>query len=412
MLNKGSSVKLAAPSGKKIHAHSKKIFDVTDLGDQILIRGSHEGDTFISIGSDVTPLVVLEPNKFAFYEKLLTIIKTMEGLTLIPSSKALSIEGELLQTSDWELIAKLKIPSEFIRFNATIHPLIKKDVHSLFRRLLLQNHLPSSSLNIEGVPQAVVSVGSKDIQTLLRQVLGPYGILVSASDSEIETAPMVRTKVVVASINRSHLLDLGIKWPSSYSAQLLPKTLGTQDSVNIDFSFLETNGWGKVLASPTLLCRSGKEASFLSGGEFPIRIINIRTKDITWKKYGVQVKLKPLADYSGKMSINLETEVSSLDQDNSIEKIPALQTNRISSHFDLTASRTIALSGLIFSESGNKREGLPILSKVPLIGRLFGADNFRERQSELVIFVTPEIVLPDNNQQEDQLPSSWSQTDE
>ncbi|MDZ4661070.1 MAG: hypothetical protein SGJ18_05565 [Pseudomonadota bacterium] len=420
VLNKGATTTLEAPKNKKIHAHSKKTIEVTDLGSRILMRGKNEGDTFITIGGEDTPVVVLEPAKYIHYQNLVAIIGTMEGLSINPSSKALFIEGELLRTSDWDLIAKLKIPADFLRFSATIHPLIKDEVQAHLKKLLRNHHLPISSINIEKIPEILVAKGSKDLRVSLSNVMGPYGISVSTSDSEIETAPMVRTKIVVASISKSHLMDIGIKWPISYSAQLLPKVALKKNITDIDFQFLEKNGWGKVLASPTLLCRSGKEASFLSGGEFPIRIINIRTKDISWKKYGVQVKLRPLADYNGKMSINLETEVSSLDHDNSLDGIPALQTNRISSHFDLTSTRTIALSGLIVSESGNSREGLPGFSSIPLVGRLFGSDSYKERQTELVIFVTPEVVFPENelsedkpeDNQENQLPPSWNNSND
>ena len=63
--------------------------------------------------------------------------------------------------------------------------------------------------------------------------------------------------------------------------------------------FLESHGIGHVLASPNLICRSGKEAEFLAGGEIPLKIINIKMQDVVWKKYGILLKIQPQGGFSG-----------------------------------------------------------------------------------------------------------------
>ncbi|RYZ78230.1 MAG: type II and III secretion system protein, partial [Proteobacteria bacterium] len=151
-------------------------------------------------------------------------------------------------------------------------------------------------------------------------------------------------------------------------------------------------GKGRILASPTLLCRSGKEAEFLAGGEFPIRMMNLRMQDVVWKKYGVQMKVRPKADSSGRMSIALDIEVSTIDGSRGVDGIPAMLTNRMSSHFDLSKPQTIALSGLIKNEESNRQAGLPLLSRIPVLGALFSSRDFQENRSELIIFVRPSIV--------------------
>jgi pilus assembly protein CpaC len=147
------------------------------------------------------------------------------------------------------------------------------------------------------------------------------------------------------------------------------------------------------------LCRSGKEAQFLAGGELPIKITAHKRQDVVWKKYGVLLKIKPVADFSGRMSIALETEVSTIDTSNTVDGLPGLLTNRIESHFDLKESRTIALSGLIKHQSGQSSQGLPGLSSVPILGSLFASREFRDDKTELVVFVTPEVV--DSSQSEE-----------
>ncbi|MBC7370694.1 MAG: hypothetical protein H7326_03960, partial [Bdellovibrionaceae bacterium] len=64
---------------------------------------------------------------------------------------------------------------------------------------------------------------------------------------------------------------------------------------------------------------------------------------------------------------------------------------RISSHFDLLKSQTIALSGLIKNEESKASAGLPLLQRIPVLGALFSSKEFHENRTELVIFVRPSI---------------------
>ena len=94
------------------------------------------------------------------------------------------------------------------------------------------------------------------------------------------------------------------------------------------------------------------------------------------------------------MSIELETEISSIDKSREINGIPAIHGHKVVSQFDLIQSKTIALSGLVKNETGTAREGLPFLGQIPVLGKLFSSEEFLENQTELVIFVTPELMEP------------------
>ena len=106
------------------------------------------------------------------------------------------------------------------------------------------------------------------------------------------------------------------------------------------------------------------------------------------------LKVKPLADFSGRMSIAIETEVSTLEPAPP-DTIPGISTTRIETHFDLVKSRTIAISGLLRNDSSQSAGGLPLLGQIPILGPLFSSRNFREKKTELVVFVTPDIVKPE-----------------
>jgi len=152
----------------------------------------------------------------------------------------------------------------------------------------------------------------------------------------------------------------------------------------------------KVLANPKLLCRSGEAAHFVAGGEIPIKIMNWKTSDVIWKRYGVILDITPVADLNQGISTKLVTEISLLDEAHTVDHIPGLLTNRIETHFDLRGSKTIALSGLIKSELGKGTTGLPLLSQIPILGELFKSKNYQDNRTELVVFVTPRVISPEN----------------
>jgi pilus assembly protein CpaC len=135
-------------------------------------------------------------------------------------------------------------------------------------------------------------------------------------------------------------------------------------------------------------------------------MISRNARDVVWKQHGVILRVKPKADFQGAISLEIETEISILDMANAVDGIPALKTNSVKSHFDLAGKRTIALSGLIRQEQGRSGEGLPYLSNIPILGRLFSSKRFMNYQTELVVFVTPEIHSPEADEKIE-MPEGW-----
>jgi pilus assembly protein CpaC len=71
-----------------------------------------------------------------------------------------------------------------------------------------------------------------------------------------------------------------------------------------------------------------------------------------------------------------------------------MNTSRISSQFDMMSGKTIVLSGLLQNTSAHDAGGLAGLRRLPILGRLFDSQKFQHNKTELVIFVTPEVLNP------------------
>lgn len=223
------------------------------------------------------------------------------------------------------------------------------------------------------------------------------GVWVEEADTQLVQEPTVKVSITVAEVKRSFTRKLGLKPPTSYSATMLSDgTLQKESGLEFNLQALEASGDAKILASPNIICRSGKEAEFFAGGEFPIKILNYKTQDVVWKKFGISLKVKPQADHLGQMNLSLETEVSNLDIATTVDGIPGITANRLSSHFDLKESRTIALSGLLKEDLGQSSEGWPWLQRIPILGNLFSSRDYRDSKTELIVFVRPEILSDDD----------------
>ncbi|HNW58191.1 MAG TPA: pilus assembly protein N-terminal domain-containing protein [bacterium] len=166
------------------------------------------------------------------------------------------------------------------------------------------------------------------------------------------------------------------------------------------FKALEENNLITVLAKPNLSAREGSEASFLAGGEFPIPIVSgsagMQTVTIQFKEFGIKLKFTPLVLDSSMINLKVAAEVSSLDFENGITLsgfvIPALSTRKTETNVDLKENHYLIIGGLFSEEQARTLSRVPLLGKVPVLGRLFSSEHFSKKESELMILVSPRIT--------------------
>lgn len=391
------------PSSAKVSVSNGSIVRVSDHGTKLKITAKRLGLAELRAGEKkLFVFVVREPVR-RLYETLKVTLQNRRGLKLVMDAddqkgSRLRVQGRLLRWEDWIALGRAASGSNAnFEFEASVPDEIAKEAEQHFRSLMRSSFLPELAFQVRPYAEVTIASSAPEIKKRVQRILGPYGFRVSVDPSALSLEPLVRVRLIVAEFRKNLMRKLGVQWPGTYEARLLPEfqAPGHGFGLSIDIHALEDRGFGKVLASPTLLCRSGKDAEFLAGGEIPIRTSGRKNRDVIWKRYGVLLKIQPKADHSGRMSIGIVTEVSMLDTANSVEGIPGFLTNRIESHFDLSRSRTIVLSGLIKKEWGEMASGLPGLTSLPVLGPLFSSRSYRDNETELVVFVTPELAKPD-----------------
>jgi pilus assembly protein CpaC len=155
----------------------------------------------------------------------------------------------------------------------------------------------------------------------------------------------------------------------------------------------------RTLAKPNLVTMSGKEAKFLSGGEFPFPVAQQNnTISIEFKEFGVGLIFTPAVLDGENVDLRVRPEVSSLDFSQGLVSsgfsIPVVRKNHVYTNISVRDGETFAIAGLINNEVRQAVQKIPLLGDIPILGALFRSPRFQHNETELVFLITVKLVKP------------------
>ncbi len=270
------------------------------------------------------------------------------------------------------------------------------------------------------------------------KVAGAYGEKV-VNLLEIVRPVQVKIEAKVIEINRNKTDNLGIKWgnsttaPGSFHVGQTPMSewkakynsapegnawnnalidskpygkswggYGGYWDINAQLDALIAQGLAKILSQPNVITLSGEKASILVGGEIPIPVtVQNGAVTVEWKEFGIKLEIQPEVNSEGLINSKIKAEVSTVDWSNSHKisisanfQIPPINTRKAEAAIALSSGQTMALGGLLASETSKDVTKIPGLADIPILGKLFTSTSFRRSETELVILITPTIVNP------------------
>jgi pilus assembly protein CpaC len=167
---------------------------------------------------------------------------------------------------------------------------------------------------------------------------------------------------------------------------------------------LQSKNLFQVLAEPNVMTESGKEASFLAGGEFPYPTVQSSAGGggnaitIQFKEFGIRLSFTPVLTADGMIHLKVKPEVSTLDFSNGLVingfSLPALSTRRVESEMSLADGQTFAIAGLVDNRVTELMNKIPGIGDIPILGKLFQSKSFNKSKNELLVIVTPHVVRP------------------
>jgi pilus assembly protein CpaC len=312
---------------------------------------------------------------------------------------------------------------------------VKRDLNGV--RAALKQTLPNSDIQVEGLGDGVILTGSA-ASPIEAQQAGDLAARLAGGAEKVVNSIVVRgrdqvmLKVTIAEVARSIVKQLGIDLSGSLNygtavvnfnnanpftantAPLVPgnaitTSLGSTPSVQATMRAMESAGVVRTLAEPNLTAISGESATFISGGEFPIPTgvtcqtttagsIGQCVQTVSFKKFGISLNFTPVVLTEGRISLRVMTEVSEVSTENSLTggtggtTIPSVKTRRVETTLEIPSGGAMAMAGLIQDQTKQAINGLPGLSQLPVLGALFRSRDYVNKQTELMVLVTPYIV--------------------
>ena len=176
--------------------------------------------------------------------------------------------------------------------------------------------------------------------------------------------------------------------------------LGNNFNANAALSFMESKNIASVLDETTLLVVENNKAEFLSGG-----IIFVETQSITKEgqpvstiteiEFGINLDITANSIIDNKyVDMKIDTSVRKPDWSNVVNNIPPVSEKSIKTHVIGKDKETIILSGLVNSDDSQATTKVPFLGDLPILGKLFRSESFKNGNSEMMFFIIPTIVHP------------------
>ncbi|MBI5632206.1 MAG: hypothetical protein HZA15_01850 [Nitrospirae bacterium] len=185
---------------------------------------------------------------------------------------------------------------------------------------------------------------------------------------------------------------------------------------NILINAAATMGNVNVLASPHILALDNKEAKIEIGDEVPVATsvtqvgdstVNGPTSQVQFKSVGTILTVTPHINEKKQVTLKISQEVSEVGDTVKIggQDYTGFKTRKANTTGIVQDGHTLLIGGIIQERNITSRSGIPILSKIPILGYLFGTTTDTVAKRELILLITPHVVA--NHEEADQLTEDY-----
>lgn len=225
----------------------------------------------------------------------------------------------------------------------------------------------------------------------------------------IDTAPqqiLIEAKILEITLDDTE--NFGVDWSRVFNSNG-PETVGTtgfatragprfflnivNNNIEAYLSALSNKGRVHTLATPRLLALEDQEATTNVGDQLGYRLTttinNVTSESIQFLDTGVILRVTPSVDADGRIMLKVRPEVSS----GSVSAgIPSKKTTEVNTQLVAEDGQPVLIGGLIKSSRNYRRQGVPYLSDIPVIGRAFSSSDDAGSSTETIVVITPRIV--------------------
>jgi Flp pilus assembly secretin CpaC len=438
-IQSGHSAVVQAAGLTRVAVGDGRIAGVVPVGtSQVVVNGKAPGHTTLYIwagGRRVVYEVTVTAQELDDVAQMLRTALRYPNVTVVSFDHSLVVRGTVSDGAQFQQISDV-----IGRFD----PIVKGQGAVLVNAVTISQNLGNlqrAIANIHGASDirvdpdgrgnVIVSGNANDAVTAqaildrARGLAGPYlasnGQLIDRLNSL--TNSQIDIKVYVLEVDKTAQSNLGLSLfgaqlpPGATIPTLVPPSFPITESPSLPGSglaghilpfyrattlaptlnLLMQEGHARALSSPDLVTNPGSKATFLVGGEIPVVTSSgLGAINVQYQNYGVQLNVTPTILGNGAVEALITPEISALDYANAVIvsgfTIPALTVSRLSTDVITRPGESILMGGLVERVEQKTVSKIPILSAIPILGKLFTSTAYQSRQSDVVFVMTPEII--------------------
>jgi Flp pilus assembly secretin CpaC len=440
-IQSGHSVLLKADGLTRVAVGDGRIAGVVPVGtSQVVVNGKEPGHTTIFIwagGRRETYEVTVTEQQLDDLAQMLRSAIYAPGVEVVSFDHSIVVRGTVSDGLQFQQISDIV---------GRFEPVLKAQGAVLVNAVTISQNLGMLQREIANIPGAsdirvdpdgkgnvIVSGNATDAvtaQAILDRARGLAGPYLASNGQLIDRLNAINNsqidiKVYVLEVDKTAQSNLGISLQSATFTPALGPTTYTLGSPSFPvveqfsapssglgftvqpffrtitlaptLNLLMQEGHAKVLSSPNLVTSPGSKASFLVGGEIPVvTSTGLGAINVQYQPYGVQLNVTPEILGNGSVHAVVAPEVSRLDYANAVIvsgfTIPALIVSKLSTDVITRPGESILLGGLVNRLEMKTISKIPLLSSIPILGKLFTSTSYQNQQSDVVFVMTPEIV--------------------
>lgn len=303
-----------------------------------------------------------------------------DGRTIIWKVRSAAKASDLTTTAQAVLGGKVKAVKGFESFNS----------------LLIEMSTPSVE-NLESILEFIGQVDKPQKQVFIKVLIAEMQVLDSQSwGGQLELLKAaIDGSDLSGTISVNHSLSTA---PAEAAAAAGFKLFLISGQIFRKFLYAQqANSEFKILSHPQIVATHGKLAKVQVGQEVNVRKNTSYRDGVVTIEYGkvpvgLSLSVTPYLQSDGIVSMDIMQTISSLDSYDDTLNLANTTNRLIETSASARMGQTVVLAGIIQKRKQRARAGVPVLSRIPGIGKLFDRSDSGEQRIELLVFLTPEAV--------------------
>ncbi len=164
-------------------------------------------------------------------------------------------------------------------------------------------------------------------------------------------------------------------------------------NLDVRLSALENTGRGRVISAPKVMTADNEKASIESGRQIPVPIATADKVSVIYINATLKLDVTPHITADGNVNMDVNITNDAVDwQNQTAGQPPPIFKKEAKTNLKVRDGQTAVIGGIFITSEGVSQQGLPFLSKIPVLGWLFKNRIKNRDNSELLIFLTPKII--------------------